>query len=122
MVIDWLAAGLDPAQATLFIQSRVPEHAELHRCCSHDRRRSAGSSACRPTRTSSRSSRTGICRPTASSAIPLLQGADILIYRANMVPVGEDQVPHVELTREIARRFNHIYGREPGFEEKAEPR
>ena len=50
---------------------------------------------------------------------PLMQGADILIYRANMVPVGEDQVSHVELVREIARRFNHIYGREPGFEEKA---
>ena len=51
---------------------------------------------------------------------PLLQGADILIYRANLVPVGEDQVPHIEFTREIARRFNHLYGREPGFEEKAE--
>src|SRR6476646_509509 len=50
---------------------------------------------------------------------PLMQGADILIYRANMVPVGEDQVSHVELVREIARRFNHIYGREPGFEDKA---
>jgi tryptophanyl-tRNA synthetase len=51
---------------------------------------------------------------------PLLQSADILIYRANRVPVGEDQVPHIEFTREIARRFNHVYGREPGFEEKAE--
>ena len=51
---------------------------------------------------------------------PLLQSADILIYRANQVPVGEDQVPHIEFTREIARRFNHVYGREPGFEEKAE--
>ena len=50
---------------------------------------------------------------------PLLQSADILIYRANQVPVGEDQVPHVELTREVARRFNHLYGREPGFEQKA---
>ena len=50
---------------------------------------------------------------------PVMQGADILIYRANMVPVGEDQVSHVELVRELARRFNHIYGREPGFEEKA---
>jgi tryptophanyl-tRNA synthetase len=51
---------------------------------------------------------------------PLLQSADILIYRANRVPVGEDQVPHIEFTREIARRFNHVYGREPGFEQKAE--
>jgi tryptophanyl-tRNA synthetase len=51
---------------------------------------------------------------------PLLQSADILIYRANRVPVGEDQVPHIEFTREIARRFNHIFGREPGFEQKAE--
>ena len=50
---------------------------------------------------------------------PVMQGADILIYRANMVPVGEDQVSHIELVRELARRFNHIYGREPGFEEKA---
>jgi tryptophanyl-tRNA synthetase len=51
---------------------------------------------------------------------PLLQSADILIYKATQVPVGEDQVPHIELTREMARRFNHIYGREKGFEEKAE--
>src|SRR6185503_14229580 len=50
---------------------------------------------------------------------PLLQSADILIYRARYVPVGEDQVPHVEFTREVARRFNHLYGKEPGFEEKA---
>ena len=49
---------------------------------------------------------------------PLLQSSDILVYRSNIVPVGEDQVPHIEFTREIARRFNHLYGREPGFEER----
>ncbi|MXR37319.1 tryptophan--tRNA ligase [Craterilacuibacter sinensis] len=118
MVIDWLAAGVDPAQATIFIQSKVPEHAELHLALSM------------------------ICPlgwlervPTYKDQIeklshkdlatygflgyPLLQAADILVYKANRVPVGEDQVPHVELTREMARRFNHLYGREPGFEDKA---
>ncbi|NDV12131.1 tryptophan--tRNA ligase [Crenobacter caeni] len=118
MVIDWLAAGVDPAQATIFIQSKVPEHAELHLALSM------------------------VCPlgwlervPTYKDQIeklshkdlttygflgyPLLQAADILVYKANQVPVGEDQVPHIELTREMARRFNHLYGREPGFEEKA---
>lgn len=118
MVIDWIAAGVDPAQATIFIQSRVPEHAELHLALS----------MITPLSWLERI-------PTYKDQIekmahkdlgtygflgyPLLQAADILLYRGNLVPVGEDQVPHVEITREIARRFNHVFGKEAGFEEKA---
>ncbi len=118
MVIDWLAAGIDPQQSTLFIQSRVPEHAELHLLLS----------MCTPLGWLERV-------PTYKDqqeklgdrdlstygflGYPLLQAADVLIYRAAYVPVGEDQVPHIELSREVARRFNYLYGREPGFEEKA---
>jgi tryptophanyl-tRNA synthetase len=118
MVIDWLAAGVDPSQATIFIQSRVPEHAELFLLLSmatplgwlervptfKDQQEKLGD------------------RDLSTYGFlgyPLLQAADILIYRATMVPVGEDQVPHVEMTREIARRFNHLFGAEPGFEDKA---
>lgn len=118
-LIDWFAAGVDPQQATIFIQSRVPEHAEL-------------------TLLLGMTTPLGWLErvPTYKDQIeklshkdlltygflgyPLMQAADILIYRANMVPVGEDQVPHIEMTREIARRFNHLYGREPGFEQKAQ--
>ncbi|GGP18778.1 tryptophan--tRNA ligase [Silvimonas iriomotensis] len=119
MVIDWIAAGVDPAQATIFIQSRVPEHAELHLLLS----------MITPLPWLERV-------PTYKDQIeklaskdlgtygflgyPLLQSADILLYRGTMVPVGEDQVPHVEITREIARRFNHMFGKEPNFAEKAE--
>ena len=119
MVVDWLAAGIDPGRATLFIQSRVVEHAELALLLSmitplgwlervpsfKDQQEKLKE------------------RELATHGFlgyPLLQGADILIYRASYVPVGEDQVPHVELTREIARRFNYIYGREPDFEARAE--
>jgi tryptophanyl-tRNA synthetase len=119
MVIDWLAAGVDPAQAILFIQSRVPEHAELHLLLSmvtplswleripsykdqqeklHDEELAT----------------------YGFLGYPLLQSADVLIYRASQVPVGEDQVPHIEFTREVARRFNHAFGRDEGFEGKAE--
>jgi tryptophanyl-tRNA synthetase len=118
MMVDWLAAGVEPSQATLFIQSRVPEHAEL-------------------------SLLLGMCTPLSwlervptykdqmeklkdrdlgtygFLGYPLMQAADVLIYRATQVPVGEDQAPHIEMMREIARRFNHLFGREPGFEEKA---
>ena len=118
MLIDWLAAGVDPSQATLFIQSQVPEVAEL-------------------TLLLGMTTPLGWLErvPTYKDQIeklahkdltnygflgyPLLMAADILLYRANMVPVGEDQIPHIEMTREIARRFNNLYGREPGFEEKA---
>lgn len=118
MVIDWLAAGVDPNQATLFVQSLVPEHAELHLLLSM--MIPLGWLERVPTykdqqeRLSDRDLST-----YGFLGYPLLQSADILIYRAKYVPVGEDQVPHVEFTREAARRFNHLYGREAGFEDKA---
>lgn len=119
MVVDWIACGINPGSATLFVQSKVPEHAELHLLLSmitplgwlervpsykdqQDRLREKDLAT------------------YGFLGYPLLQSADILIYKASKVPVGEDQVAHVELTREVARRFNHVYGREPGFEEKAE--
>ncbi len=119
MVIDWLAAGVDPAQATLFIQSRVPEHAELHLLLSMIT--PLGWLERVPTFKDQQEKLTEKDLATYGFlGYPLLQSADILIYRATQVPVGEDQVPHVEITREIARRFNHVFGKEPGFEEKAE--
>ena len=118
MVIDWLAAGVDPAQATLFIQSKVPEHAELHLLLSMIT--PLGWLERVPTYKDQQEKLSEKDLSTYGFlGYPLLQSADILIYRATQVPVGEDQVPHIEFTREIARRFNHIYGREPGFEEKA---
>lgn len=119
MLVDWLAAGVDPSQATLFIQSKVPEHAEL-------------------TLLLGMATPLGWLErvPTYKDQIeklahkdlttygflgyPLMQAADVLIYRASQVPVGDDQVPHIEMMREIARRFNHLYGKEKGFEEKAQ--
>ena len=119
MVIDWLAAGVDPAQSTLFIQSRVPEHAELHLLLSMITPLAWLERI--PTYKDQQDKLSEKDLATYGFlGYPLLQGADILIYRANRVPVGEDQVPHVEFTREVARRFNHVFGREPGFEEKAE--
>jgi tryptophanyl-tRNA synthetase len=118
MVIDWLAAGVDPSQATLFIQSRIPEHAELHLLLSM--MTPLGWLERVPTYKDQQEKLTQKDLATYGFlGYPLLQAADILIYRANRVPVGEDQVPHIEFTREIARRFNHLYGREPGFEDKA---
>ncbi|MFO1378952.1 MAG: tryptophan--tRNA ligase [Chitinivorax sp.] len=119
MIIDWLAAGVDPSQATLFIQSRVPEHAELHLLLSM--MTPLGWLERVPTY---KEQQEKLSQKDLSTygflGYPLLQSADILIYRANLVPVGEDQLPHIEMTREVARRFNHLYGREPGFEAKAE--
>jgi tryptophanyl-tRNA synthetase len=118
MVVDWLAAGIDPSQATLFIQSRVPEHAELHTLLSMIT--PLGWLERVPSYKDQQEKLAD--RDLATYGFlgyPLLQSADVLIYRAGSVPVGEDQVPHIEFMREIARRFNHIYGREPGFEEKA---
>lgn len=118
MVIDWLAAGVDPANATIFIQSRVPEHAELFTLLSMIT--PLGWLERVPTY---KDQQEKLVHKDLSTygflGYPLLQSADILIYGATQVPVGEDQVPHIEFTREIARRFNHIYGREPGYEEKA---
>lgn len=118
MVIDWLAAGVDPARATLFIQSRVPEHAELHLLLSMIT--PLGWLERVPTYKDQQEKLSEKDLSTYGFlGYPLLQSADILIYRANQVPVGADQVPHIEFTREIARRFNHFYGREIGFEDKA---
>jgi tryptophanyl-tRNA synthetase len=118
MVIDWLAAGIDPAQSTLFIQSKVPEHAELHLLLSMTT--PLGWLERVPTYKDQQEKLAD--RDLATYGFlgyPLLQAADVLIYRASMVPVGEDQVPHIEMMRELARRFNHIYGKEKDFEEKA---
>jgi tryptophanyl-tRNA synthetase len=119
MVVDWLAAGVDPAHATLFVQSRVPAHAELHLLLSMitplpwlERVPSYKDQQEKLTEKD--------LTTYGFLGYPLLQGADILIYRATQVPVGEDQVPHIEFTREIARRFNHMFGKEAGFEQKAE--
>jgi tryptophanyl-tRNA synthetase len=118
MVIDWLAAGVDPNQATLFIQSRVPEHAELFLLLSMGT--PLGWLERVPTyKDQIEKLKEKDLQTYGFLGYPLLQAADILIYRAQFVPVGEDQVPHVEMTREVARRFNYLYGREPGFEEKA---
>ena len=119
MVVDWLAAGVNPSNATLFIQSRVPEHAELHLLLSM--MTPLGWLERVP---SYKDMQENLQDKDLSTygflGYPLLQSADILIYRAGHVPVGADQVAHVELTREVARRFNHLYGREPDFEENAQ--
>ena len=119
MVVDWLAAGIDPEKATLFVQSRIQEHAELHLLLSMitplgwlER---VPSYKDQQERLKDKDLAT-----YGFLGYPLLQSADILIYRAGKVPVGEDQVAHVELTREVARRFNHLYGREPDYEARAE--
>ena len=118
MLVDWLAAGVDPKQATLFIQSKVPEHAELHLLLSM--MTPLGWLERVPTYKDQQEKLANKDLSTYGFlGYPLLMSADILIYRADKVPVGEDQIPHVEFTRELARRFNHMYGREPGFEEKA---
>ena len=118
MVIDWLAAGVDPSQATLFIQSKVPEHAELFLLLSMGT--PFGWLERVPTyKDQIEKLREKDLQTYGFLGYPLLQAADILIYRAQHVPVGEDQIPHVEMTREVARRFNYLYGREAGFEEKA---
>jgi len=119
MVIDWLAVGVNPGSATLFLQSKVMEHAELHLLLSM--MTPLGWLERVPSyKDQQEKLRDRDLATYGFLGYPLLQSADILIYKAGLVPVGEDQVAHVELTREVARRFNHLYGREPGFEEKAE--
>ncbi|HVN41179.1 MAG TPA: tryptophan--tRNA ligase [Steroidobacteraceae bacterium] len=119
MVIDWLAAGLNPAVATLFIQSRVPEHAELHLLLSMITPLSWLERV--PTyKDQQEQLKEKDLATYGFLGYPLLQSADILLYRPMFVPVGEDQVAHVEITREVARRFNFVFGREPDFEAKAE--
>ena len=119
MVIDWLAVGINPGSAKLFIQSRVPEHAELHLLLSMSTPLSwlerVPSYKDQQEKLSNKDLTT-----YGFLGYPLLQTADIIMYKAGYVPVGEDQVSHVELAREIVRRFNHLYGREHNFEEKVE--
>lgn len=118
MLVDWLAVGIDPAQATLFIQSRLPEHAELFLLLAMGT--PLGWLERVPTyKDQIEKLKEKDLGTYGFLGYPLMQAADILIYRATYVPVGEDQIPHIEMTREVARRFNHLYGREPGFEEKA---
>jgi len=119
MVIDWLATGINPGTATLFIQSRVPEHAELHLLLSMitplpwlER---ASSFKDQQEKTQGKDHDT-----YGFLGYPLLQSADILAYRAGHVPVSTDKEAYIEVTREVARRFNHLYGREPSFIENAE--
>lgn len=110
MVIDWLAAGIDPEKSNIFIQSRVPEHAELHTLLSMITPLSWLERV--PTYKDQQEKLKDKDLSTYGFlGYPLLQAADVLIYRANIVPVGEDQVPHIEMMREIARRFNHLYGK-----------
>lgn len=115
MAVDWLAAGLNPSVATIFIQSRVPEHSELHLLLSMIT--PLGWLERVPTYKDQQEQLKD--RDLATYGFlgyPLLQSADILLYKPAYIPVGEDQVAHVEVTREVARRFNHLYGREPDFE------
>jgi tryptophanyl-tRNA synthetase len=119
MLVDWFAAGLDPNKSTVFIQSRVPEHAELFLLLAMSA--PLGWLERVPTyKDQIEKLKDKDLSTYGFLGYPLMQAADILIYRARYVPVGEDQVPHIEMTREIARRFNHLYGREPGFEDKAQ--
>jgi tryptophanyl-tRNA synthetase len=119
VMIDWLAAGLNPGVATMFVQSHVPEHAELHLLLSMIT--PLGWLERVPTyKDQQEQLKEKDLATYGFLGYPLLQSADILLYRANFVPVGEDQVAHVEITREVGRRFNHLYGREPDFEQKAE--
>ncbi|RJG13842.1 tryptophan--tRNA ligase [Pseudomonas cavernicola] len=119
MAVDWLAAGVSPSSATLFIQSQVPEHAELHLLLSMICPLSWLERV-----PSYKEQQDQLHHKDLSTygflGYPLLQTADILLYRAGLVPVGADQLPHIEFARDVARRFNHLYGREPGFEDKAE--
>jgi len=119
MVVDWMATGINPNTSTIFVQSKVPEHAELHLLLSMSTPISWLERV--PSfKDQQEKLKTKDLSTYGFLGYPLLQSADILMYKAGLVPVGEDQVAHVEFTREVARRFNYVYGREPGFEEKSE--
>ncbi len=119
MVIDWLAAGVSAGNAKIFVQSDVPQHAELHLLLSMITPLSWLERV--PSyKDQQEKLRERDLATYGFLGYPLLQSADILIYKAGLVPVGEDQVAHVELSREVARRFNHLYGREKDFEEKVD--
>jgi len=118
MVLDWLAAGINPEKAIIFLQSDISEHAELHLILSMIvpvpwLERVPSYKEMKEELTNKDLSTYGFL------GYPLLQASDILIYKSNIVPVGIDQVPHIELTREVARRFNHIYGKEVFAEPQA---
>ena len=118
-VVDWLAVGISPSAATVFVQSKVPEHAELHLMLSMVTPISWLERV-----PSFKDQQANLADKDLSTygflGYPLLQAADILVYRAGHVPVGGDQVAHLELARAVARRFNHVFGREPQFEQLAE--
>lgn len=117
MVTDWIAAGLDPERSTIFIQSRLPEHAELFTLLAMGT--PLGWLERVPTyKDQMEKLKDRDLATYGFLGYPLLQAADILIYKAAFVPVGEDQASHVELTREVARRFNHLYGHVPNFAAK----
>ncbi|MDH4031534.1 MAG: tryptophan--tRNA ligase, partial [Chromatiales bacterium] len=119
MLIDWLAVGINPASATLFVQSDVVEHAELHLLLSMIT--PLGWLERVPSyKDQQEKLKEKDLATYGFLGYPLLQSADVLVYRASYVPVGEDQVAHLEMTREVARRFNHLYGREEDFDKKAE--
>ena len=119
MIVDWMATGINPNTSTIFVQSKVPEHAELHLLLSMSTPISWLERV--PSfKDQQEKLKTKDLSTYGFLGYPLLQSADILMYKAGLVPVGEDQVAHVEFTREVARRFNYVYGREPGFEEKSE--
>ena len=119
MVVDWLAAGVDPEKSTIFIQSRLPEHAELFTLLAMGT--PLGWLERVPTyKDQIEKLKDRDLATFGFLGYPLLQAADILIFKAGFVPVGEDQASHVELTREVARRFNHLYGREADFDELAQ--
>ncbi|KTD53170.1 tryptophanyl-tRNA synthetase [Legionella santicrucis] len=118
MIVDWLACGVNPGLSRIFIQSWVPEHAELHLLLSMIT--PLGWLERVPTfKDQQEKLKEKDLATYGFLGYPLLQSADVLIYHADYVPVGEDQVSHIELTREIARRFNYLYGKEPNFEELA---
>lgn len=116
LIIDWLACGINPSLSHVFIQSWVPEHAELHLLLSMITPLSWLERV--PTY---KDQQEKLHEKDLSTygflGYPLLQSADVLLYRADLVPVGEDQVAHIELVREVARRFNHLYGKERHFTE-----
>lgn len=119
MVVDWLACGLNPGSCKMFIQSRIPEQAELHLLLSMIT--PLGWLERVPTyKDQQEKLKEKDLATYGFLGYPLLQSADILTYKGNVVPVGEDQISHLELVREVARRFNHLYGKEPGCEEKTD--
>lgn len=119
MIIDWLACGIDPGLSKIFIQSQVPEIAEFHLLLSMITPLSWLERI--PTyKDQQEKLREKNLNTHGFLGYPLLQSADVLIFKANYVPVGEDQLSHIEFARELARHFNHLYGVEIGFEAKAE--